>query len=150
MASAPEVRAAVAGDEARWRELWDGYLHFYHQRLDEVTIATTWRRVLEPGSGMFCRLAVVDGTAVGFAIGVLHPGTWTAAPICYLEDLYVETVSRGAGVGRALIDDVVGLARANGWSRLYWHTEADNIAARALYDRFVAADGFVRYRMFLG
>ena len=35
--------------------------------------------------------------------------------------------------------------RAEGWSRLYWMTKRDNEAARRLYDRFTAADDFVRY-----
>jgi hypothetical protein len=35
--------------------------------------------------------------------------------------------------------------RAEGWSRLYWMAREDNAAARALYDRFTPADGFVRY-----
>lgn len=149
MTAALEIRAAEPGDEWRWRELWDEYLHFYRQQLDEATIDATWRRLLDPGSGMFCRVAVSGGVVVGFAIGVLHQGTWTPAPICYLEDLYVETASRGIGIGHALIDDLLALARQNGWSRLYWHTQADNVAARALYDRFAPADGFVRYRLFL-
>jgi len=34
-----------------------------------------------------------------------------------------------------------------GWSRLYWHTRAGNLAARRLYDAFVQADDFVRYRL---
>ena len=37
-------------------------------------------------------------------------------------------------------------ARANHWSRLYWHTRSDN-PARRLYDEFVKADDFVRHRM---
>jgi hypothetical protein len=39
------------------------------------------------------------------------------------------------------------MARQCGWSRLYWHTRAENAAARRLYDSFVEADDFVRYRL---
>ena len=42
------------------------------------------------------------------------------------------------------------LGRERGWSRLYWHTRASNETARRLYDKFVNADDFVRYRMILG
>ena len=38
------------------------------------------------------------------------------------------------------------LAKARGWSRLYWHTQAKN-PARSLYDKFAVADDFVRYRL---
>lgn len=143
------IRQPAAGDEARWRELWGGYLQFYRQSLADDVTATTWARMLDPGSGVLGRLAEVDGKVEGFAIAVLHPGTWTTQPICYLEDLYVDPSSRGTGLGRALIEALLAEARANGWSRVYWHTEAGNATARALYDRFVAADDFVRYRLFI-
>jgi len=48
-------------------------------------------------------------------------------------------------LGRALIDDLV----ARGWARLYWHTRQSNDTARRLYDTYVDADAFVRYRLFL-
>jgi GNAT superfamily N-acetyltransferase len=57
---------------------------------------------------------------------------------------------RGRGLGRALIEDLIALGRARGWSRLYWHTRQGNATARRVYDRFVKADDFVRYKMLLG
>ena len=36
-----------------------------------------------------------------------------------------------------------------GWSQLYWLTRANNERARRLYDEFVQADNFVRYRLTL-
>ena len=51
------------------------------------------------------------------------------------------------GVGRALITDLQALAKANGWQRLYWHTDEGNATARRLYDSFTPSDGHVRYRM---
>jgi ribosomal protein S18 acetylase RimI-like enzyme len=56
---------------------------------------------------------------------------------------------RGRGIGRALIEDLLAQARAKGWSRIYWHTEASNAAARRLYETYTRADEFVRYRLFL-
>jgi GNAT superfamily N-acetyltransferase len=78
---------------------------------------------------------------------VLHPGSWVATPICYLEDLFVDPLARGGGVATALIQDLVDLGKARRWSRLYWHTRAGNESARRVYDRFVAADDFVRYEL---
>ncbi len=40
------------------------------------------------------------------------------------------------------------MAKSQGWSRLYWHAQAGNTAARSVYDRFTKADDFVRYRLF--
>jgi ribosomal protein S18 acetylase RimI-like enzyme len=142
-----QVRDAVAGDASQWSRLWAAYLAFHGVTLPAAVTAATWERLLDPAAPLVARMAVADrGDAVGFAIGVIHLGTWTAAPVCYLEDLYVDRAARGAGVGRALIDDLFALAAARGWSRLYWHTHQDNAVARRLYDRYGPADGFVRYR----
>jgi GNAT superfamily N-acetyltransferase len=83
---------------------------------------------------------------IGLAHALFHRSTWSASHYCYLEDLFVDPACRGLGIGRSLIADLVSLGKARGWSRLYWHTRRDN-PARALYDRFVEADDFVRYRM---
>lgn len=149
MSADPVIRMAEPRDEDRWRELWRGYLDFYHQPQDEAVTAGTWSRICEPGSGILCRVIEAEGQLVGFAIAVLHPGTWTLAPVCYLEDLFVDPAARGRGFGRALIDDLLTLARERGWSRLYWHTQAGNATARRLYDTYVPADDFVRYRLVL-
>jgi len=143
------IRDPRAEDEAAWRRLWAGYVAFYEAEVSEAVTSATWQRLLTPESGMFGRIAEWQGAVTGFAVCILHPGSWTLAPICYLEDLFVDADARGHGIGRALIEDLVIRARDGGWSRLYWHTKAGNDAARRLYDRFAKADDFVRYRIFL-
>jgi GNAT superfamily N-acetyltransferase len=142
------IRDPAAVDEDEWRQLWSDYNAFYEIGIPETVTMQTWQRILDPASAIFGRLAVTNGAIVGFSVSVLHEGTWTVAPICYLEDLFVEPNSRGRGFGRLLIQDLVDRARSMGWSRLYWHTRANN-PARRLYDEFVMADDFVRYRMIL-
>jgi GNAT superfamily N-acetyltransferase len=142
----PIVRDPGAADERAWRRLWSGYMAFYGSEISEVVTAATWRRMLDSTSPIFGRLVIADSVVVGFSVSVLHDGTWTTAPVCYLEDLFVDPPYRGRGCGRLLIQDLVDRARSHGWSRLYWHTRSDN-PARRLYDEFVSADDFVRYRM---
>ncbi len=146
-AEALTVRDPRPDDEAAWRRLWAGYTAFYGVDVPEPVTAGTWTRILDPNSPVFARLADAGGAAAGFAVCVLHEGTWSLEPLCYLEDLYVDPAARGRGIGAALIDDLVAMAGARGWSRVYWHTQADNMAARALYNRYTPADGFVRYRV---
>ena len=105
--------------------------------------------MLSPQSPLIGRIAEWKGEVAGFTVSVVHEATWTLSPICYLEDFFVDAGVRGNGIGRALVEDVLELARDRGWSRLYWHTDASNEAARRLYDKFVKADDFVRYRIFL-
>ena len=63
----------------------------------------------------------------------------------YLEDLWVDPAARGTGIGRKLIETLIARSLDQGWRRVYWHTEADNAAARALYDRIAVLTPYVRY-----
>lgn len=144
-----ELRDATPGDESDFRRLWAQYLAFYDVDLAPAVTDATWARLMDQASPVKARLAVLDGRTQGFAIHLHHPSTWVPSEDCYLEDLFIAPQARGQGLGRALIDDLITLARARGWSRLYWHTDEDNTRARALYDQYVASDGHIRYRMAL-
>jgi GNAT superfamily N-acetyltransferase len=141
------IRDAAPSDNVAFLKLWQAYLAFYSVDLAPEVTASTWNRLMDPASPVKARLAEVDGQVLGFAIHMHHPSTWVMTEDCYLEDLYVAEVARGQGLGRALIDDLIGLARAEGWARLYWHTNEDNSRARALYDQYVTSDGHIRYRL---
>lgn len=141
------IRDATAADEAAWRGLWDQYLAFYKVNLAEDVTAHTWARILDPSSRVAMRVAEVDGMLAGFAIHHFHDSTWVKTPDCYLEDLFLDAAYRGQGIGRALIDDLIAITKAKGWSRLYWHTDRDNARARKLYDTYAPEDGHVRYRL---
>jgi len=139
------IRDPTPTDERAWRDLWSAYNAFYETNIPEAVTARIWQRILDPASAIFSRLAALDGDVVGFSISVLHESSWTIAPLCYLEDLFVAPKFRGHGFGRLLIADLVDRAKSEGWSRLYWHTRATN-PARRLYDEFAKADDFIRYR----
>ncbi len=141
------VRDARPEDRASWEALWAAYLVFYQVDLPDHVTATNWTRALDPAQPIAIRLAERNGQIVGFAVSVLHPSTWATSLTCYLEDLFVDPTVRGRGVGRALIDDLVAQGRAKGWDHVYWVTEHDNARARALYDSYALADGYVRYRL---
>jgi GNAT superfamily N-acetyltransferase len=144
-----ELRDASPQDQTAFLDLWQQYLAFYKVDLAPQITAATWARLMDPASPVKARLAVLDGTVQGFAIHMHHPSTWVATEDGYLEDLFVTDSARGHGLGRALIDDLIALARIKGWARLYWHTNEGNTRARALYDQYVASDGHIRYRMTL-
>ncbi len=141
------IRDATPADKAGFLNLWAGYLAFYKVTLAPDVTGATWDRLMDPTSPVKARLALMDGEVQGFAIHLHHPSTWAATEDCYLEDLFVNQTARSHGLGRALIDDLVALARTRGWSRLYWHTDEDDTRARALYEKYVAVDDVVRYRL---
>ena len=46
-----------------------------------------------------------------------------------------------------MIDWLVAKCKAQGWSRLYWHTRENNYRARGLYDKYTLHSGFLTYRV---
>ena len=139
------VRPLSPSDEARWRELWAGYLEFYEcPDLDPKVTDHTWFMLTGPREDVF-GLAVQDGPAVvGIVNCVVHANTWVDKPICYLEDLFVDPKARGQGAGRALIEGVVARAKSEDWGHVYWRTATGN-PARVLYDQVAETIDFVTY-----
>jgi len=144
-----ELRDASPADERDFLRLWQGFCDSYRMTLPQEVTAFTWTRLMDPANPLTARLAVLDGTPQGFAIHQHHPSTWVMGDDGYLEDLFVAPEARGKGLGRALIEDLIAIARTKGWRRLYWLTEIENTTARRLYDRFCDTDGHIRYRMSL-
>ncbi len=157
------VRRLAPEDRAAWDPLWQGYLDFYEHRLDHATTEATWARlvggadvlsgasdVLSGAADMVGLGAERDGELVGLCHLVLHPSTWSTAPYCYLEDLFVAVDERGSGTGAALVAAAGEVAAEAGASKLYWQTHVTNATARRLYDRVAEHRGFVVYEVDLG
>jgi len=141
-----KIRRLEESDRNAWKCLWRGYLDFYQVDISESVTESTWERLLDSSTPMFCLVAENDtGNVVGFTQCVIHLNTWTEHPICYLEDLFVAPDHRKAGVGRQLIEAVGEKAKAENWGRLYWMTKQDNQTARSLYDKIARFSGFIRY-----
>jgi GNAT superfamily N-acetyltransferase len=68
-------------------------------------------------------LGYLEDDPAGFALFFHNFSTFLGKPGIYLEDLYVRPEFRSAGVGRALLVHLAGLARsetAGGWSGRCW------------------------------
>jgi GNAT superfamily N-acetyltransferase len=61
-----------------------------------------------------------EGRAVGFALFFTTFSTFLCKPGLYLEDLFVEPVHRGHGIGKALLARLAALAVERGCGRLEW------------------------------
>ena len=151
MTIAVTVRPVQPADYAAWRPLWDGYNGFYGRfgatALPEHMTHTTWQRFHDPAEPVFCLVAhdTHSGEMLGLAHYVFHRSTTRFDPVCYLSDLFTREAARGRGIGRALIEAVVGAARAAKSSRVYWQTHEANAAGRLLYDKLAKHHGFVVY-----
>ncbi|MFZ5783016.1 MAG: GNAT family N-acetyltransferase [Pseudomonadota bacterium] len=143
-----DVRAAEAADRAEWQRMWSANCAHFGASPSAGDDDALWRRIMDgdcPVNAMVCGPGEAGTSLLGLAHWVLHPHTFSTRMVCYLEDLWVEPAARGAGVGRRLIDGLVTLGHRHGWRRIYWHVDADNTAARRLYDRVARATGYVRY-----
>jgi GNAT superfamily N-acetyltransferase len=141
------IRPITLSDKTRWLELFKEYVIFYKSKVSDEQFELTWQRI-HSDFNMYGLIAELDGQIVGIAHYIFRPSTWDVEDFCYLEDLFVDPKVRGAGVGRALINELEKIATAKGSKRLYWTTATDNEVARKLYDK-VAITDFVQYRIFL-
>jgi GNAT superfamily N-acetyltransferase len=145
--SALTIRSLGPLDEPRWRELWAGYLDFYETELAPEVTAAQWHRLLDPEQDPHGLCAVDTGGAiVGFVHYQHQRTTWLIDDCIYLEDLYVDRVARGSGVGRALIEAVYRVAADENLTEVYWMTQDFNHTARKLYDAVATLTPFVKYK----
>ena len=141
------IRPITLSDKTRWLELFREYVIFYKSKVSDEQFELTWQRI-HSDFNMYGLIAELDGQIVGLAHYIFRPSTWEVEDFCYLEDLFVDPKVRGAGVGRALINELEKIAIAKGSKRLYWTTAPDNEVARKLYDKVAITDK-VQYKIFL-
>ena len=111
-------------------------LHDFHREYDEPTpgpdaVADRVRELLA-AEEIFVLLGGTE--PCGVAVLRFLPALWTTAFDCYVEELYVAPDRRGRGLGRALMNISLGLAREKGADQIVLGTSEDDIAARALYE----------------
>ena len=142
------IRAAWPDDEAEWRELFRAYGVFYETEFSDEVLEAVWWQLLDDGSGVNALVAELDGTVVGLAHYRSHPDTFTGGRDWFLDDLFVDPEVRGAGVATALIEHLIGLARASEPAgSLRWITADDNARAQRVYDRIAKKTSWVTYEV---
>ena len=143
------IRVIEEKDKDQWLNLWAGYLEFYKSTISIEQTELTWKRLINNELKMFGFVAENEDGVIGFTHCLFRPSTWTETDYCYLEDLFVDPMIRGKGVGRALIEKVVELAREKKSKRVYWTTQEFNKNARVLYDSITPVSEYVQYRLLL-
>lgn len=83
--------------------------------------------IAEAGGGDTTRI-------VGYAIFVPSIATFKMKPGLWLEDLYVDEAYRGRGIGKALIQEVIEIARKKGYARVDWTVLDWNVNAVEFYE----------------
>lgn len=104
-----------------------------HMEGDVAAIVSAFVADFRPGSDR-CWIAERDGVRCG-CVFVVHDDDTTAR----IRLLLLEPFARGSGLGRRLVRECIGFARAAGYTRLVLWTHTVLTAARAIY----ASEGFV-------
>ena len=131
-ASELAVRRAGAKDAEAIGRL----LHDFNREFDDPTpgpraLADRIRKLLAAGDTV---VLVAGAEPQGLAVLRFRPSIWTEGLECYLAELYVVPDRRGQGLGRALMQAAIEVARERGADRMDLGTSEDDIAARALYE----------------
>ncbi|GEM_PF-630609 len=149
------IRPIDTPDYAAWKALWrrsvaaDG-------TLDDAAIDATWTLLKagtspmgigglvatdvtndddarDAGHGASAPSSTSPNALCGLLHYVVHPVAGAVAPVCYLQDVYVDPPYRRKGVGSALLAMLGNMGDALGWDRIYWLVEGRNDAAKAFY-----------------
>jgi GNAT superfamily N-acetyltransferase len=146
----PEIRSATEDDVPLILTLIKELAEY--ERLSHEVVATEEmlrdslfgeRRVAE------ALLGYLGDDPAGFALFFHNFSTFLGRPGIYLEDLYVRPEFRGAGVGRALLVHLAGLAKERGCGRLEWSVLDWNEPAIGFYRGIGASpvSGWTVYRL---
>ena len=127
------VRRAEAADaEAIGRLLHDFNTEYEQETPGAEKLAARARDLLAGDD----TVALLAGDAPdGFAVLRFRASLYTDGLECYLAELYVVPDKRGHGIGRALMDEVIAVAREKGAGHIELNTSEDDVAARALYEK---------------
>lgn len=123
------IREFRTGDEAAFRSLNEEWItrYFALEPKDEASLADPWGTILHGGGRIF--LAVRDGETVGCcALLATGPGAFEVAKMA------VTASCQRSGIGRLLLEKVIGEARASGARRLYLETNRKLEGAIRLYE----------------
>lgn len=105
-----------------------------------------WERFMDSRNGLRCIVAVDDqDQPCGFTIFLAFPFTWSTGDVCYLQDIFVNSESRGKGFARAMIAHLRAIGEQSGWFKIFWMTQHDNYTAQHLYDQVATRTDYVRY-----
>jgi len=111
-------------------------LHDFNTEYDDPTpgpdrLAERIRQLLDGGD---TAVLLAGAGPDGLAVLRFRPALWSEALECYLAELYVVPAARRRGLGRALMNAAMDLARDEGADYMDLGTAETDVAARALYE----------------
>jgi len=126
-------RQATADDADEVAQL----LHDFNTEFDTESpgadvLAARLRGLLAGGE----TIAILAGTpAVAVALVTLRSNVWYAGQVALLDELYVVPRRRGQGIGSAIVDLLVSMARGRGVELIEINVDEGDVDAQRFYER---------------
>jgi GNAT superfamily N-acetyltransferase len=132
---AREVRRIDLESLGEVEPLFEAYQRFYEvEEIDRDRNRRFLERFVGTDEEGWLFGAFDDGRILGFTCLHRHKSSLRAADTVLMYDLFVVPEARGRGIGRALIEKALEVARDAGAVCLEWSTAPDNATAQRLYD----------------
>jgi ribosomal protein S18 acetylase RimI-like enzyme len=125
-------RGGVEDAAAAARLLHDFNTEFGEPTPGVAALAAHVTKLLQEGEGTVLLLG--GGGPDGIALIRLRTAVWTGRPEAHLQELYVAPPIRGQGLGRALLEATMAVAREAGATGVDLNTGETDTAARTLYE----------------
>lgn len=133
-ASETVIRRAGVDDAAAIARLLHAFNTEYAEPTPGVDALTAYaRQLLETGE--MTVLLAGEGPG-GISVIRFRTAIWTGGPEAHLQELYVVPPLRGRGIGRALLEATIAVAREAGATGIDLNTGETDTAARGLYESF--------------
>ncbi len=140
MHSTDPPTAMIVPVQSAHRAVWS---QLYAAFADSQSVAQTkamrervWAWLQDPAHPVEGLIALnVGKRPIGLAHFRVFPCPLSAAEALFLDDLYVDRMARGQGIGAALLAALQAEAARRGLPLVRWSTLPQNAAACALYDR---------------
>lgn len=134
-----EIRSATPSDAALVLE-WIRKLASYQSALHKVVNSEDLLH-----QHIFCQRPVAEvflgfheGQAVAYAMVLPKYSSYLGRPLLYLEDLFIDSATRGQGLGRAFMQFLARLCQERGYAYMKWSVQAWNQPAKQFYLRLGA------------
>lgn len=123
------IRSATIDDFDAVYKLNKEFAKLYNAE-DKLTL--TKEQLIKDKDLFNCRVAIIDNTIVGFSSFFQAYYTWIGKAI-YLDDLFVTKTHRKKGIGDALLEDVIQIAKNKDCKRVVWQVSDWNTKAQKFY-----------------
>jgi len=144
-----KIRNAKPSDMAQLTQLCAAHAAYEKATYDytgkEESLA---KDLFSPMPKLFCLVATVGDTLIGYTTFMVQYATWTASEYIYMDCLFIKEHARGNGIGEQLVEQIKQAGSTMGCSLIQWQTPDFNTGAVKFYKR-IGADSLSKERFFL-